>query len=255
MRTRTCVFCVFSVTTTLAAPRAAPAAPFQQPDLNSRPAVVVSNPVLLPISSNRTVVEFNVTNNAAQTVTAWQVTVTCLYPDGSTGGEALAVDAYEEYTGIAPARGRTIAPHSSARGRIALRPEEAARIVSMTATVDWAVFEDGSVFGDETGAQHIFDARDRDRRAWMVVIDALEAGRSADLDQRGLALALEHLNGKDQDDYDHPIKQLMRRNVQTAIEQHHKVVPKEFLDRWILRAKQRVEAFEADRRKRPSGVR
>lgn len=217
--------------------------------------VVASNPVLVPAAYGRQALEFTVANNADQPVTAWEAGVECTYSDDSVRTWWLAREGYEVYVGVSTAEGRVISPHASVTGWILLSARDGLTIVAMRPAVRWAVFADGSWIGDPAGVEDVFRQRQREYRAWSIVVAALRAWQAADSGRQGLIVALEYLNAKGQEDYEHPVKRQMRRNLQLAIDRDASitVAPDEFLRKWLTRAQERLDAAEAHRRAKASG--
>jgi hypothetical protein len=215
--------------------------------------VEASNAIVVPGPNGLTMGEFEVKNRTSQTVTAWEVKVEAMLSNGNIVTPRLAVDGYGAFAGLYPDDTNTIIrPYASVRRQISVDVPGGVTISSVKATLQWAIFADGSSFGDAAGVQAMFGRREKDRQAYAFIVTALRAGYAAGDGADALRLALERLNAKDQDDYENPDKQVMRRNLQQALAGKIQGTPKEFLRASILRMEAKWSAADEHRRARPA---
>jgi hypothetical protein len=215
--------------------------------------VEASNAIVVPGPNGLTMGEFEVKNRTSQSVTAWEVKVEAMLSNGNIVTPRLAVDGYGAFAGLYPDDTNTIIrPYASVRRQISVDVPGGVTISSVKATLQWAIFADGSSFGDAAGVQAMFGRREKDRQAYAFIVTALRAGYAAGDGADALRLALERLNAKDQDDYENPDKQVMRRNLQQALAGKIQGTPKEFLRASILRMEAKWSAADEHRRARPA---
>jgi hypothetical protein len=162
-------------------------------------------------------VEFTLRNDGPRTVVAWEVRARVTYPDGTVAEpNRLSTDSYVSVAGITPI-GYHLAPGATVTREfgVSIRPEVAPTSVEVYPT--GAVFDDKSAVGDPAFAAFVFEERQRDRQAWMDILDTLEAAsKSAGMTPRALAAALDRLASTKTADRDHLGKQTVRTNLRLA---------------------------------------
>jgi hypothetical protein len=176
----------------------------------------------LGVDRAQTSVEFDLTNQTAKAVTAWQVAIEARLADGTVRQTAMAKDAYLAYEGLIPDRGDFIRPHAEVHVSVrladlfgALPPGSVQRLAVIGRSV---VFADRTWTGDADKVRTIFAERDRTQVALMEVITALRKARLTAQGTDALRAALSEMNRQDQQDPDNAVKVTMRRNLQSAID-------------------------------------
>jgi hypothetical protein len=225
--------------------------------LQPEPAIPLtsSNITLKRSATGRTNGVFDLTNTSEHDVTAWGVTFQLALASGGTRSTGSAVDAYIEYAKAAPdttGDDYSIRAHQSKTVRLFVLRSAAADAVAITGmSFDRVVFADGSAIGNPDAIDRTFQRRKRDSSSYAFVLAALRAGRTAGADRRGLQVALERINAKGQDDYDHPFKTLMRHSIETVLDGTLQTEPRQLFESWLPSIEQkRVAADEYSRRNR-----
>jgi hypothetical protein len=183
----------------------------------------------------------SITNLTGKAVTAWGIAINVRLAQGGTQHVEVGRDAYLEFAGIVPTDAVAVG-HNAIGGRETVNTRVAFRLQDNTATglamdptVTWAIFEDGSWVGDPAAVQRVFRQRQLDKDAYALIVAALRTGYTNGSGQTALSIALERLNDKNQNDYDHADKVVMRRNLEMALRGALKVSPQAFLQHWITK--------------------
>lgn len=197
-------------------------------------------------------ISFRLINRSELAVTSWQVKLLVTYADGKTISKVIFRDGDAAYRRLTrprrPDEGPVVPAGDSILVRSLLDPSMAdTAVISVELGVRSAVFADGSSFGDPAGVDELLNLRAREHRAWAAVLKALEAGAALG-GQAGIVEALRMLSdASSQDDFDHPLKQIMRRNLANAADESRigRPAPEQFLRVWIHRVQQRLSAGAA----------
>lgn len=225
---------------------AAPVVGAQQRDAQQTQALVTaSEPEYV---SERSAVRVFVSNHGTQPVTAWKVGINVIYADGVERGHSRAREGYPVLAGLSHAADRVIPAGGKVETWFALPRAKTTPIISLRSSLAWAVFADNTAIGDPSGVKDAFQERERDRKAWLAVATAVsEAAADANVAD-GLRKALASLNTPAQDDFDHPVKRIMRRNITMALQQPPDRY-EEFVRYWLTLSRNYVR--EARRHSRP----
>jgi hypothetical protein len=215
--------------------------------------VVASSPLVVAGPNGLTVAEFDVTNKTGQAVTAWDVLVEATLSNGTLSARGTAPDGYGAYAGVYPDNNVFIRPHASVRRQVLLSVPTGVTVVGVRAVLRCAIFADGSWIGDAERARSVFTQRERDRDTYGFIAAALRAGYAAGAGPDGLKVALDRLSTKDQEDYGNPLKEVMRQNLQRALERKAQGSPNELLRILVLQTEANWVAADASRRPKPSG--
>jgi hypothetical protein len=179
------------------------------------PAVSVSEPEYV---ESKGAVRVEMANHSTQTVTAWKVGISVVFADGVERGHAHAVEGYPALAGLTDGEQRLIPPGKTLETWFPLPRAKTTPVIVLKSSLLWAVFADGSTLGDPTAVTEVFAERERDRKAWLVVAAAIDVARRQASPAAGLHEALAALNAREQEDYEHPVKRTMRRNIQLALQ-------------------------------------
>jgi hypothetical protein len=139
-----------------------------------------------------TAFELTVRNNTPLAVTAWGVHAEFTYDDGRTLGGTWGGEGVYSFEGIVTDESgqRVIPPRTTIRARFPVSATSgyggAARI---SASLGYAVFEDGTAVGSELHIARVFATRAEDARAWLRVQEALSRARTGATGRAALARA------------------------------------------------------------------
>jgi hypothetical protein len=143
-------------------------------------AVILSSPVRgepLPVATSRLVTgpmsHVDLTNNAAQPVTAWTLLVTTTGKDGSVHRSTETVDAYlsEVTREVAGSSDKVDRLMPGQAREIALDPAGPGAVAEVTAVI----FEDGTALGDRETIDSVFEHRAKQRDELREVVAVFDA--------------------------------------------------------------------------------
>ncbi len=212
--------------------------------------LVVPGEPLLVFNSTGPVAEIQVTNNADQAVTAWQLAIDVTVSDGRVTTQMIAPDAYVSYTRNDSVDGRFVRAHGSYRASIPLGIPIGLTISRIHSTMKWAIFADGSWVGDAAEVQRVFRRRESDMRTFATIIQALRAGVAAGSGREVVKVALNRLDASGSEDTGDPYIRVMRRNLEMALQGRFNLPEVELLRRWILDTEGRWTAADQHRHQR-----
>jgi hypothetical protein len=118
----------------------------------------------------------------------------------------------------------------------------------------YAIFADRTSIGDPDFVKAAFKQRARWADAYAVIASILRDTQAAGSTLDALQTALDHLNAKDQPDFDSGIKQVQRINLQLLLDGRVKDAPDHVLQRWIGDAQVRHDVYDANRFPNPTPV-
>ena len=219
----------------------------QTPRDIARPAVTVSNAVMIPAEGYESL-EFRITNNTAQAITGYGVQIEVTWTDGKTTREGLGMlgplDEDDPRGGSIPARAAGSARHPWARPGD-YPPRE------VVVTLQWAIFADGSFVGDPAGVKDAFASRERQYRQEVFVLKALRAAQQAGTGLEALRAALR--NVEEAPEEMNAALTHVRGNLQRALNGQVTIAPDVYLFNLIRSAEERRDRFDAHRRPRGGG--
>jgi hypothetical protein len=222
----------------------------QQPQPSPEELVSASNARSVVVRS-RPAIEVEILNTTSQVLTAWKVEVNYRLSDGRIQSQAKTTDVYAAAVESLIA-GKSPAPGGGSIRETFLLPGPSGTSIEISsAKVVWAIFEDGTWIGPEAAIQVAFHNRAREQAAWAYVADSLRIGRGVG-GREGLTKSLEHLRRPDQEDFDNPIKKIMRNNFKRAVEQDPTILaePQVFFASWTSRVETRLLEAAASRQQK-----
>ncbi|OFW04054.1 MAG: hypothetical protein A3H96_08730 [Acidobacteria bacterium RIFCSPLOWO2_02_FULL_67_36] len=211
------------------------ASPLQQPLVTTRDTRAITKDGALAV-------ETFLVNNTNEMISAWKISLEFRLSNGRESGRAITRESLGTLAGF-DKTGIAAPPQGTAREVILIGGPPDVTIDSATCTVEWAVFADGTWIGSSEGVDELFKQREREVAAWAVVADAMRIGSRAG-GTGGLRAALDYLDRNDQEDRDHPTKNVMRANLRRALAQDRAIraTPDEFMRIWTSKADARVKA-------------
>lgn len=142
----------------------------QQPN----PPVVAIDPVLTGGGTRLTI---TLTNSTASAVTAWGITLSFTMSDGQVRVEGRTADGYLGAEGIEmtrAARQRVVRAHGRSEPTFLYPPGYwPSPVVDVGVKLDFAIFENGTAAGSESGIAEVFEQRAADARVLRRMRDAL----------------------------------------------------------------------------------
>ena len=199
-------------------------------------------------------VEFDLVNNTSNTVTAWKVAFVANRQDGQTETTTYGADGYKEYANLIPvpqSGSSVIAPHGTIHASSTLSTPLTVSIVRLQSSVSFAVFADGSWWGDEAAAGKLFTQREATRDALYEIVSALRKARLSAKGRDSLVAALSNLDGL-VPGLAAGMAITMRRNIKRVMDDPTiKDNPDELLARWLLQTEAEWQAVDQQRRRGP----
>jgi hypothetical protein len=227
----------------------------------SGPALVTLSNVVLsempggePGSSMRTV-EFDLVNNTSNTVTAWAVAFLANRQDGQTEATEFGADGYKEYANLIPvpqSGSGVILPHGSTHSSTMLSTPVTVPVARLNASVRFAVFADGSWWGDESAVRKLFTERESRCLALYEMVTALRKARVSARGRDSLVAALSNLDAVTPG-YGAGLAIVVRRNIQRALDGDPKTTgnPDDLMVHWLLQTEAEWQAADQQRRLGP----
>ena len=227
----------------------------------SGPALVTLSHVLLsetptpsPGVSIRTV-EFDLVNNTGNTVTAWEVAFIANRQDRQTDAIGFGADGYKEYANLIPVPetgSGVIEPHGIIHSSTTLSTPLTVSIVGLQSSVTFAVFADGSWWGDESAVRKLFTKRESRCVALYEMVTALRKARVSARGRDSLVAALSNLDAVTPG-YGAGLAIVVRRNIQRALDGDPKTIgnPDDLMAHWLLQTEAEWQAADQQRRQGP----
>jgi hypothetical protein len=211
-------------------------------------------PLVEPGSSIRTV-EFDLVNNTSNTVTAWEVAFVANRLDGQIEAVGFGADGYKEYAHLIPvpdSGSGVIAPHGIIHSSTMLGTPLAVSIVRLQSSVSFAVFADGSWWGDEAATRKLFTQRESRCVALYEMFTALRKARVSAKGRDSLVAALSNLDAVTPG-YGAGLAIVVRRNIQRALDGDPKTIgnPDDLMALWLLQTEAEWQAADQQRHQGP----
>jgi hypothetical protein len=168
-------------------------------------------------SDGRTVsLRIGLMNDSPAAVTAYEITVETLLSSGATESQNIGHDGYQAYAANRPSR--SVIPAGGSIVEIAPLRRSVGQVVSARSIVNWAIFADGSWYGDPAGVAEAARRRADEAAALAFIVTSLRAGETSGRGVVALRAALKRLDDSSQPDFENPTKKIMRANLQRAID-------------------------------------
>jgi hypothetical protein len=232
-----------------------------EPTATNRQALVTLSNVFLsqiptvePGSSTRTV-EFGLVNNTSNIVTAWEVAFVANRQDGQTEITGFGADGYKEYANLIPvpeSGSGVIAPHRIIHSSTTLSTPLTVSIVRLQSSVSFAVFADGSWWGDEAATRKLFTQRESRCVALYEMVTALRKARVSAKGRDSLVAALSNLDALTPGP-GAGVAIVMRRNIKRILDGDPTMNdnPDALLVHWLLQTEAEWQAADQQRHQGP----